>query len=500
VRKAHLALALSALSLFGLAHLGMSQGGRPTGPAYPQNPFTGQPAPAPAGYNPFTGAGGRPAPGPNPFTGARPDTYRNPLTGQMVRRDVPANPWIGAGGAAPPGAPPPPTDWPMAGPPRTGMAGPGLDALDRAVLKMMSRHGIPGGALVIAKDGKLVYARGFGWANLTSGEKVLPTTLFGLASLSKPITAAATLELVEQGKLDLDARAFTILDDIKPPPGLRMDPRVANITVRQLLNHSAGWDRSVSGDPVNWSPLVARTLKVPQPVTARQLISYALGLALDFDPGTRVEYSNLGYIVLGEIIRKVSGQPYETYVRRNVLAPVGIRRSGQAGLGRAYLPGEAHCYLAGTGVEIPPIQLGMVEAAAGWSLSPVDMARFLTALDGSRGKPLLESKTQELMLALPPPPLKPRPDGTYTGLGWPTVITSRTGFGYQQDGRWHGIRTFMRRAPNGVNWVLTFNVNMQPDLVDNQAVAAAVQEVRKTVEGFDKYPDIDLFDRFPAGP
>src|SRR5262245_33096392 len=87
--------------------------------------------------------------------------------------------------------------------PVKGKAGPGLEPFDTAMLSIMDRHGVPGAALAVARDGKLVLAKGYGWANLSSGIAVQPDTLFGLASISKPFTAVAALKLVEQGKLDL---------------------------------------------------------------------------------------------------------------------------------------------------------------------------------------------------------------------------------------------------------------------------------------------------------
>src|SRR5262249_18735583 len=104
--------------------------------------------------------------------------------------------------------------------PVTGKAAPGTEALDRAVVTMLSRHGIRGASLAIAKDGKLVLARGYGWANLATEEPVRPDALFGVASLSKTFTAAAALKLVEQGKLSLDDHPFKLLTQIKPRPGV----------------------------------------------------------------------------------------------------------------------------------------------------------------------------------------------------------------------------------------------------------------------------------------
>src|SRR5689334_13475133 len=96
--------------------------------------------------------------------------------------------------------------------PTTGKEAPGLEPLDSAVMAMMSRHGIPGASMAVVKDGKLVFARGYGWAVLEARKPVKPTTLFGLASLSKTITALAVLKLVEQGKLSLEDRPFRIID------------------------------------------------------------------------------------------------------------------------------------------------------------------------------------------------------------------------------------------------------------------------------------------------
>ena len=255
--------------------------------------------------------------------------------------------------------------WPQEKIPITGSAGPGLESLDKAVTQIMDRHGIPGGSLAIAKDGKLVYAKGFGWADLKNDIPVQPQTTFGLASLSKPITAVSTLLLVERGKLSLDDPALYYLRHISPPRGVTIDPRLKKITIRHLLNHTGGWDRSVSGDPVTWSPQIARAYRVPMPLTNAQFISFMMGVRLNFEPGTKWQYSNVGYMFLQQIIQKVSGQPYQEFAQRNVLGPMGIKTAFINPNGRSYAKGEAHCYLAGTGVELPPLNLPMAQAPPG---------------------------------------------------------------------------------------------------------------------------------------
>ena len=109
---------------------------------------------------------------------------------------------------------------PLAAIPISGRAGPGLEPFDLAMQTIIDRHGLAGAALAVAKEGRLVLAKGYGWADVARAETVRPDTLFGLASLSKSITATATLKLVEQNKLRLDDRVFDLVR-IAAPAGTR---------------------------------------------------------------------------------------------------------------------------------------------------------------------------------------------------------------------------------------------------------------------------------------
>jgi N-acyl-D-amino-acid deacylase len=379
--------------------------------------------------------------------------------------------------------------------PTTGREAPGLEPLDEAVMAMMRRHGIPGGSLAVVKDGRLVFARGYGWAVLEARRPVQPDTIFGLASLSKVFTALAVLKLVEQGKLNLEDRPFRMLG-IEPLPGATADPRIYQITIRQLLNHSGGWDRQKSGDPVNWTTQAKLKLGPRAPITTNHLIAFTMGEPLDFDPGTECRYCNFGFIALGEVIARVSGQPYEQFVGDNVLTPLGLRNvTVHPGNGR-YRPNEARRYQSGATAELPGWEQPYLNASGGWTASAVDLARLLTAIDGSRGKRLLSDKMFAEMISAPPAPIKPRADGSYVGLGWDIVNRKDKAFTYFKDGSWYGMRGFMKRLPTGVNWVLLFNASMDPDTFDRQVVIEAAKEVRQAVEHMDKYPDIDLFDQY----
>lgn len=382
--------------------------------------------------------------------------------------------------------------------PITGKAAEELIPFDTAVLKIMDRHGVPGAALAIAnKNGKLVLAKGYGWADVSRGEPIKPETLFGLASLSKTITAVATLKLVEQGLLALEDRVFDIVKDIRAPRGARVDPRIGDITVRHCLNHSCGWDRDTQGDPMNWEPQISRAFRVRPPLSARQLLEFSMSIPLVFAPGTDAKYCNIGYVILGEVITRVSGIPYERFVLENILRPMGIRRIRMHARDGRYLLGEALRYLAGSFIPLPAMRLPMADSAGGWSASVVDMARFLTNLDGSRGEPVLSAKSFRQMLEPPPPPIKPRENGIYFGLGWDAVQVQGKAVTYFKNGSWQGIRTFMKRLPTGVSWALLYNASMEFEPQDVTVLRSTVQEIHQLIENFGKYPDIDLFKEFP---
>src|SRR5262249_2159936 len=131
------------------------------------------------------------------------------------------------------------------------------------------------------------------------------------------------------------------------------------------------------------------------------------------------------------------------------------------------------------------------------SSTVVDLTRFLTNLDGSRGEPVLNEKTRKFMLEPPPAPLRPRANGTWFGLGWDSAQVNNQGLSYIKEGSLPGMRTFMKRLPNGVNWALLYNAIMEFDPQDVQIAASTVREVQQMVERFEQYPDVDLFKEYP---
>jgi N-acyl-D-amino-acid deacylase len=381
--------------------------------------------------------------------------------------------------------------------PVMGKAAPVLAPFDAAVEKIMMRHGIPGAAVAITKDGRLVLAKGYGWAEFDRNQPVRPDTIFGLASLSKCFTTQAILKLVEDDKLKLDDKPFEILKHLQPPRGARVDPRLANITIRHLLTHSGGWNRNISGDPISWSRQVAQVLGVRPPISDEHLIRFMLGVPLNFDPGTDSQYSNFGFVLLGRVIAQVSGKSYEEYVRETVLKPIGMKQTQMHDRQGRYFQGEARRYVAGADQVIPQTPMPWAEASGGWSSSVVDLARFMTALDGSRGKAFMKPETAKLMVAPPEAPLKLRPDQSYFGLGWDTVQKLPAGYGYFKGGSWPGIRSSLRHRVDGINLIVLLNASMEPDQLDGRIYADMARDVHEAVVQVGPMPDFDLFKEFP---
>ena len=213
------------------------------------------------------------------------------------------------------------------------------------------------------------------------------------ASLSKTITAVAVLQLVQGGRLKLDDKVLPILGDIGPRPDRITDPRVHDITVRHLLQHSGGFDRDRSGDVVFLPDAAeaARRQGGPLPPDCPTIMRDTLERKLDFAPGERFAYSNIGYCVLGRVIERVTGAPYEAHVRQHVLAPIGAARMK---VGRTLQPaeGEVTYYdyrgakevraMPGLGLTFAPQPYGAfavetMDSYGGWIGSPVDYLRFI---------------------------------------------------------------------------------------------------------------------------
>ena len=390
---------------------------------------------------------------------------------------------------------------------QTGPQVVGMEAFDRLVPELMHRYNLPGGALAIVKDGRLVFARGYGLADIQNQELVQPDSLFRIASLSKQITAVAVLKLVEEGKLDLDERAFEILSDFIEPEGASRDPRIDQITVRHLLHHAGGWDKEVAGFDPGWIPArIARETGAAKPVSCPDVIHFMLGQPLDFDPGTRYAYANFGYCVLGRIIEEKADQDYEAYVMEHVLAPVGI---GSMQIGGSLLneraSGEVRYYYHDVHRRVRSVfpdgpervswpyggfYIRGKDSSGGWIGSVVDLVRLVSALDGGRPPSPLLPETVELMLSRHDPPLR---DTThYYAMGW-TVRPVGDSLRWSHGGSLPGAASQIRRTHDGVTWALLFNSKSEQH---SDFQSDRVRLMRDAIDSITTWPSRDLFPLF----
>jgi N-acyl-D-amino-acid deacylase len=363
--------------------------------------------------------------------------------------------------------------------------GASLDAFrsfDQSIQEFMDMHRVPGAAVAITDGSKIVYARGFGYADLSDQTPVHPASLFRIASISKCITAVAILQLVERGKLSLSDKIIPILDcsaDIEAA-GSEFDPRWRDVTVQHLLEHRGGWDRDKSFDAMFQSTRFAHLLGVPAPANSEDVVRAMLRQRFDFDPGERYAYSNFGYCLLGRAIQKITGQSYEEYVKTNVLRPIGVTtmRIGASRLeGRAadevryYQPGQAKSvfqYDLGQPTPWPygGWHLEAMDAHGGWIASAVDLARFAMALDDPDRSPLLSRQSIQQMHARPDGLAGHDKDGkekeVYYSLGWNNRVVGPGRVNHWHTGSLNGTATILVRRNDGRNFVMLMNSRVSP--------------------------------------
>ena len=179
--------------------------------------------------------------------------------------------------------------------------------IDRDLTSAMRYYGVPGAAIMVIRNGHVIYVRAFGVRDLKHRLPVRTNTIFEIGSITKQFTAACILQLQEKGKLRIDR----LLSDYLPDA-----PHAREVTLRQLLTHTSGLHDYLDGPWKEVARLAAR------PIAYRDLIARVARLPLDFAPGTKWSYSNTGYLLLGKVIEKISGQSYRDYLQNHILRPL----------------------------------------------------------------------------------------------------------------------------------------------------------------------------------
>ena len=379
------------------------------------------------------------------------------------------------------------------------------ESFDALLPNLMAKWGVPGGAVAVVKDDRLVFAKGYGKADTESGSPVTPSALFRIASLSKPLTSVALLRLREQGRLGLEDKVFRKYLAPAPPPGTAMDPRLLEVTIRHLLEHAGGWDRDASFDPMFRSKEISAALGKPGPASASDIIHYMTGRRLDFAPGARYAYSNFGYCILGRVIEKITGKSYFEAMKELVFDPAGT--TGMR-LGRTRLANRADGevrYYDYLGAPLAPsvfpgeeelvpwpyggFYLEAMDSHGAWLASVTDLMRFLAVCDGWAGRAdILSAATLQEMTARPDLP-DWQSASSYSGLGW-SVRPVGNDANWWHTGSLPGTTSIIVRASNGLSWVGLFN--SRP--ADADGFATELDETFwKATEGVTEWPTTDLF-------
>ena len=395
----------------------------------------------------------------------------------------------------------------------SGPAIPELASFDDLMQRFITDQKVPGATLAIGRGGKLLFARGYGWADREAEAPMAANSRFRIASISKPITAHLVLRLANRGLFKLDDFVTQHLpDEYSFAISAVDDERWFLVTLRQLLQHTGGWDRDGTDfDPMFESTLIAEALSEEPPASLWAIIRYMLGRPLDFQPGLKYAYSNFGYCLLGRVIEKVTGVSYAQAARDELWEPLGL--SGEFELGSSLkeqrLPREV-CYTPSTderepgvfpeniGQPVPPpygaFCLETMDSHGGWISSAPALVLWSMSLEPPM-KGWLRSETWIDAFKRPdgPPGLdkEGQPSPTYYGLGWQVRPTNdRGGFHRWHAGSLPGCSTLLLKRDDDLHFAVLFN--RRHDNREKTPARLIDPELHKLANGIERWPERDL--------
>lgn len=369
-----------------------------------------------------------------------------------------------------------------------------VEKIGSQLLKFMRKENLRGGiSVAISKGGRLVFAKGFGYSDLADSVAMQPFNVLRVASVSKLVTAVAVMRLVEQGKLNLNQKVFGPTGVLNDNVYLAMkDRRMANITVRNLLDHSGGWTTRY-GDPMFMPYIVAEGMGRELPVSMEDIIRFMQGKSLHYAPGAYSSYSNFGYGILGEVVAKAAGMPYESFVRSEVFAPLGIfdARVGFSHkedrlenevvyheLDTVHKTGDYADRRKLSTRAYGGSDIHTLGAAGGWVVSTPDLVKLLLSIDGFATVPdLLAPATIDDMTD---------PDSRFDPIGWRKVI----GNAWFRTGTLSATSAALCRRPDGICFAAV--LNSSNSLGPNLAIVLT-NKMNELINTVAIWPDYDLW-------
>jgi CubicO group peptidase (beta-lactamase class C family) len=247
-----------------------------------------------------------------------------------------------------------------------------LRRVDSLAAAAVAQGPLAGLSIVVARGDRVVLAKGYGYADLEHRTPATPSTIYEIGSITKQFTAVAIMQLVEQGKVQLDADFAAYLPD-SPVKGRRL-------TVAQLLDHTSGLKNYTALGPA----YMQDTFRLD--VSTDRMAKLIAAQPFDFEPGTDWDYTNSGYFLAGMLVEKVSGLSYAEYVRTHIAERAGLAATEYCDL-KAVRPGRAKGYQAAKdgGLEnAAPISMTVPYAAGALCSTALDLLKYQRALVGGR--------------------------------------------------------------------------------------------------------------------
>lgn len=337
------------------------------------------------------------------------------------------------------------------------------EGIDKKVKSFMNQWQIKGASLAVMRNDSLLYAKGYGWADEAEGIEMEPSNILRMASVSKLITAAGIMVLQDRDSLSIKDTVFGpsgILND-SLFNSLIKDRNYYKITIEHLLRHQGGFNR----DPLFSSLDVKKQMRLENPPVKEDFYRLVLRNKLRFMPGDWEKYSNFGYLLLSEIIEKVSDKPYEQFICEEVLKPAGCY---DMHIGGSYYSdkrdNEVRYYThegdgkfieeyTGSGVIVERCYGGnnipLLSGAGAWCGSPAEIARLVAAIDG---RPEVEDIISPEAVAQ----MTEYFDKETYSLGWNDTDPAK---GWSRTGTLAGTSALVKYFPDGECWILITNTS-----------------------------------------
>ena len=368
-----------------------------------------------------------------------------------------------------------------------------LPAMDAVVDSFMNAWSLRGVSLSVMKNDSLIYARGYGRAD--GSRPMTPGTLLRMASVSKLLTAVGIMKLQEKGKLVLDTPVFGPFGILDGYDEYITDDNYYLITVEHLLRHQAGFTQA-GGDPMFSTSAIMREMRTSKAPTAEQLTRHLLRRPLAYLPGTTQEYSNFGYLLLSMIIEKITGEPYEAWMQREVLKPAGCADFHIGGNFFAdRFKGETRYFMH---KEAKPVDAydgrGKVErcyggndiralsGAGAWIGSTPELARFVASIDGLPG---IEDQISEFSVYQ----MTQRLSDEIYSLGWVDCTDEGE---WTRTGSFSGTSALVKVYPDGECWILITNTSTWKGSRFSRDTGALCKNLRERFST--RLPERDLFE------